>query len=278
MRPLVRTAILSFLALLVPAILSLAGCGQSSMVLQGQVQKLQQQQIALSRQNEQIQTRANSLDRDNQELETLLAQSRQKEKILEDQVSAVRDQLADATTQLTKTREEKTSTEKQVKAMTASMQRQGRVSISPNSSVRSMLPDINLPGIDVRRDGEVIRIALGADRLFNPGTAQLRAEATTLLAQVAAEVNRIYPYQVVGVEGHTDRNPASMAGYRNNHELSVAWAVAVANQLTTQTRLQPGQLTVTGHGSNYPAYSNASPGGAQRNRRVELVVYPERTS
>ncbi|MBN1588150.1 MAG: OmpA family protein, partial [Pirellulales bacterium] len=107
--------------------------------------------------------------------------------------------------------------------------------------------------------------------------AQLSTQATTLLSQVATEVQRIYPHQMIGVEGHTDSRPASMAGYRNCHELSVAWAVAVYNHLASQTRLQPGQLVVTGHGSNYPVYSNASPGGAERNRRVELVVYPERT-
>ncbi|NLE37976.1 MAG: OmpA family protein [Pirellulaceae bacterium] len=188
----------------------------------------------------------------------------------------MRQQLSDVTKQLAKVSEEKATTEKQVKTMNASMQRQGRVSISPNSSVRAKLPDIELQGIDVRRDGDVVRIVLPADNLFDPNAAMLRPEATNYLSQVVAEVQRVYPNQRIGVEAHTDRNPTSLAGYRNAHELSVAWAVAVYNHLTTQTRLQPGQLTVAGHGSNYPAYSNASPGGAQRNRRVELVVYPER--
>ncbi|MBN1591501.1 MAG: hypothetical protein JW888_18450, partial [Pirellulales bacterium] len=165
MRPWVRRPILPFLALAALSFCGLTGCGQSSMVLQGQVQKMQQQQLALTRQNEQLQNRANALDRDNQELDTLLAQSRQTAKILEDETLAIRQQLADVTTQLAKAREEKESTEKQVKTMTASMQRQGRVSISPNSSVRGNLPNIELPGIDVRRDGEVIRIALPANRL-----------------------------------------------------------------------------------------------------------------
>jgi len=232
----------------------------------------------MARQNEQLQSRANALDRDHQELETLLAQERQRSKIIEDQVTAVRSQLADTSAQLTTAREAMADREKQVKAMTASMRRQGPVSISPNSSVRTALPIIELPGVDVRRDGDVVRIGLPADRLFAPGSAQLRPDATTYLAQVATEVRRIYPSQMIGVEGHTDRHPTSLAGYRNAHELSVAWAVAVYNHLTTQTRLQPKQLVVTGHGDNYPIYSNASPGGAERNRRVELVVYSDRAS
>jgi flagellar motor protein MotB len=278
MRSLVRTRFFMFLAVVAPCALGLAGCGQSSMVLKGQVDKLQQQQVALTRQNEQLQNRATSLDRDNQELDRLLAQSTQREKILDEQIVAVRGQLSDAATQLAKAREASLNSEKQVKAMTASMERQGRVTINPNSSVRNTLPTINLPGVDVRRDGEVIRIALPAERLFDPGAAQLRSDATTFLSQVAAEVQRTYPQQMIGVEGHTDSNPPTLAGYRNVHELSVAWAVAVYNHLGTQTRLQPKQLVVTGHGANCPAYSNDSAGGAQRNRRVELVIYPDRVS
>jgi outer membrane protein OmpA-like peptidoglycan-associated protein len=40
--------------------------------------------------------------------------------------------------------------------------------------------------------------------------------------------------------------------------------------------LHGDQLFVVGHGSNHPIVSNGSPEGKQRNRRVELVVYPER--
>lgn len=278
MQWLVRTPIGLLFAGLAPILLVLGGCGQNSMVLQSQVQKMQQQQLAMTRQAEQLQSRANALDRDNQELGTLLAQERQRAKILEDQVTAVRQQLSDTTTQLARVQEVQQDAEKQVKTMTASMQRQGRVSISPNSSVRAPLADIQLPGLDVRRDGDVVRIALPAERLFHPNTAQLRPDATAFLTQVAAEVQRVYPQQMIGVEGHTDTNPTSLAGYRNAHELSVAWAVAVYNHLSTQTRLQPKQLVVTGHGSNYPVYSNASPSGASANRRVELVVHPDRAS
>ena len=267
-----------FVALFLFTVSTLVGCGQSSMVLQGQVQKMQQQQLAMSRTNEQLQVRATALDRDNQELETLLAQTRQQAKVAEDRAAALQDQLADTTKQLAGLREQKTNAEKQVKTMTASMQRQGRVSISPNSSVRTELRDFHLPGVESRRDGNVIRIILPADRLFVPGSAQLRQDAGNYLSQVAGEIVRVYPNQMIGVEGHTDKNPASLAGYRNAHELSVAWAVAAYNYLAKQTRLQPEQMVVTGHGSNFPVYSNASAGGAQGNRRVELVIHPDRAN
>jgi len=260
--------------LLVPALA--AGCAENSMVLKGQLETLQQQQLAMARQSQELQARAGALDRDNQELESLLAQSRQREQVLEDQLALVRNQLGGITAQLARLREDKEASDQKAQALTASIHRRQGVSISPNNSFLQTLPAIHLPDVQVRRDGDVIRIELPASRLFEPGTAQLRPEATRLVSDVAAEVVRTYPDQIIGVEGHTDSAPIREGGWRNNHHLSVAQALGVHEVLLSQTRLQAGQLFVVGHGGNHPVVSNATPEGRQRNRRVELVVYPDR--
>jgi chemotaxis protein MotB len=54
--------------------------------------------------------------------------------------------------------------------------------------------------------------------------------------------------------------------------------MSVYDVLISRTRVPDDQLAVVGHGSNRPVMSNASPEGKQRNRRVELVVYPDRRS
>jgi chemotaxis protein MotB len=256
--------------------LSVAGCADNAMVLKGRLGQAEQQQLASSRQNQQLQDRVNALDRDNQEMGTLLAQARQQAKVSEDQLAALREQLRSVTTQLTQTRTEKENTDKRVQAMTASMQRQGGVSISPNNSFLQTLPAINLAGVFVRRDGDVIRIELPGNSLFESGSARLRPGAANLISDVAAELVRTYPDQIVGVEGHTDNDPIAGNQWRNNHELSVARAMTVYDVLVSRTRLQGNQLFVVGHGSNHPVVSNATVEGKQRNRRVELVVYPER--
>lgn len=253
----------------------LAGCADNAMVLQGQLTTLQQQQLAVSRQNQELQNRVIALDRDNQELEKLLAQSRQGSKVLEDQVSVMREQLASATSQLTRVREEKTATEHKVQTLMASMQRQGGVTINPNNSYLRTLPTINLPEVNVRRDGDVIRVELPAHLLFQPGTAQLRQEGVQMLSTVANELARDYSRQTIGVEGHTDSDPIQGGVWRNNNHLSVARATAVYDTLVQHTRLQAKQLFVVGHGANHPAASNATPAGKLRNARIDLVVYPE---
>ena len=259
------------------ALVALAGCANNSMVLKGQVDGLQQQQLALSRQNQELQSRAGSLDRDNQGLETILAQSRQRSKILEDQLALMRQQLGGVTSQLARLREEKQASDQKAQTLTASLRRQGGVSISPNNSLATTLPAFDLPDVHVRRDGDVIRIELPGGRLFDAGTARLRPEEAVLIIQVAAELVRNYPDQMIGVEGHTDSDPVHNSQWRSNNQLSAAQALAVHDVLLTRTRLQSGRLFVVGHGANHPVVSNATAAGKQRNRRVELVVYPEKS-
>lgn len=260
------------------SILMLCGCAGSSAVLQGQVQKSQQQQLALTRQNEQLQGRANTLGTDNQELSALLAQSRQRTKVVEEQLSAVREQLTSTATQLAKSRQEKEASDKQVNTMQASMKRSGSVTITPNSSYQKPLAAISVPGVDVRSDEDVLRIVLPAGRIFEPHTVRLRPGADQLITSVAAEIARNYPNNRIGIEGHTDSDPVVNKQWRNNHEFSAGRAMAVYNVLVQQARMNPTQLFVAAHGANHPVYSNGPLGGKERNRRVEIVIYPEKAT
>jgi chemotaxis protein MotB len=158
------------------------------------------------------------------------------------------------------------------------MQRHGGVTITPHNSFLQTLPAVNITGVFVRRDSDVIRIELPTATLFESGSTRLRPGGANLIGEVAAEVARTYPDQMIGIEGHTDNDPILGNQSRNNHELSVARALTVYDVFVGSTRLQADQLFVVGHGANHPIVSNATAEGKQRNRRVELVIYPERKS
>lgn len=267
------------------ALLAMAGCAQSPYGLQGQMSTLTQQQTALAQQNQQLQSRASTLDTDNQELETLLAQSRQQNKLLQDQLVAIREQLNTTTQQLAQAREEKLSIERKSATTLAATRQRAGASITANSSLAKSLPVFNLPGVEVRQDGDVVRIELPADKMFDAGGARLRMDATAMIDTVAAELERSYPGQFIGVEGHSDTDPPPKGGqlpsggpWVSNHQLSTARATAVFDYLTLRTRLKPQQLFVVGHGGNHPVVSNATSAGKARNRRVELAIYPERVA
>jgi len=253
----------------------LAGCANNPYALQSQNQALQTQQASLAQRNQELQSRASTLDRDNQELETLLAQTRQQGKVLEDHVAALRDQLATATTQLAQLRDEKHLTDKQTEALMASTRRRVGAQITANNSLQRNLPPLNLSGIDVRADGDVVRVELPAARLFQPGSAMLQPVAGPLLGSVAAELARSYPDQRIGVEGHTDGD-LIRSGMGDNQQISVARATAVYQHLAARGVIAANRMFVVGHGANNPVVSNATAAGKARNSRVELVVYPEK--
>lgn len=261
--------------LLLACLVTATGCATDPFKAAAQAQTAQQQ-AALSRQIQEYQTRSTALDRDNQQLQTLLAQAHQQNKLLEDQVALLQKQLADTNSQVTRLQQEKQEQQRQVQTLTASLQRSGSVTIQPNNSLLQTLPAVNMPGVQVRRDGDVIRVELPADQLFESGSFQFRPGAVSLITSVAAEIARLYPEQIIGVEGFTDPDPLPPGPWRNHTQMSISWAAAVHDVLVTQTALRPEQLFVAGHGSAFPIMSNGTPAGKARNRRVEIVIYPEK--
>lgn len=252
------------------------GCAQNPMVLQGQVQQMQQQQIALSTRVNELQSRTATLDRDNQELQTLLAQSQQQAKISESYAAGLKEQLATTNNQLARVQQSFVETERKAQSLAANVKYRNSASISANSSMHERLAAVNVPGAEVRVEDDVIRIEMAASKLFEAGTARLRPDAGNLLGAVGAEVARTYPGQLIGVEGHTDAQTPAGAPWANNHQLSIARAMAVYDYLTTRGGLGAAQLSVAGHGGNLPVVSNGTAMGRERNQRVELVVYPGR--
>ncbi len=257
-------------------LMALSGCAGAPPIVKSQLEKLQQQQANLAEQNRLLQERAATLDRENQNHVAKLAQAQQEAKLLEAQLAALRDQLRSVTAQLAQARAEKGTADKRVEALSASLRRQTGVTITPNNSFLQHMPALDLPPGHVRRDGDVIRVALPADQLFEPNSSRLRAAGVNLIITAGNELFRLYPEQIIGVEGYTDIDPPTGGTWRNNHELSVARAMAVFEVLVARTQLQPTQLFVVGHGPNHPMVSNATAEGKQVNRRVELVVYPEK--
>jgi flagellar motor protein MotB len=257
-------------------LLLLAGCATDSIVLKGKVQQYEQQQANLSKQFEMLRSRATALDKDNQDLNQLLAQTRQEAKLAEEQLTEVKGQLRTVNTRLADAQSAQVSSEKKVETMEASLQRQGSVTITPNNSFLQTLPAINLPGVVVRRTGDAICVELPAERLFEPNTNRLRPGGAELIVGAVDELLRTYPDQMIGIEGYTDSDLVGGGQWRSNHELSIAQAMTVHQVVLARTRLRDDQVCIVGRGSNNPVASNGTEEGKRHNRRVELVVYPEK--
>lgn len=216
--------------------------------------------------------RSSSADIDGRQLDAALSRSRQETQVMQDEIAALRDQLASTSTQLARMRAGGTAGGPPAPA------RDG-ATVQPTSpaAMQAAVAQFALPGVDARMDGGVVRIDVPAEKLFEPGTAAILPGGAAILTQVATELERVFPGHFVGIEGHLDTEPLQNASWGSAHQLTAARSAAVFDLLTARTRMHEGQLFLVAHGANHPLVSNATAAGRARNRRMELVVYPERS-
>lgn len=254
-------------------LIAMTGCAKNVMRQQQLTAQQKQQEIA-AKQIENAQNRLLALDADNKNHTMQVAGWQRQISILQQELSVVRRELQDTTQKLAVTQTGKAETDRRIKAMTASLERRGSIKIDPNSSIKRSLPMIKLPRFETKQVDNVIRVTVPADQLFEANVARLRPGAGKMLHELSAELRRLYPNQFIGIEGHTDQRPG-LSTYRNPHELSVAWSVAVYDAMIHYGGMPSAQLFIVGYGQNRPKYSNGNTGIEPRNRRVEFVIYPE---
>jgi flagellar motor protein MotB len=224
---------------------------------------------------QELNRRNTQLDANNNELHRQLAQSQQQVQLLTKQVELVNKQLQEMTALARDEQTAKQQIEQKLQAQLASTQQRGGASITANNSLTGALKKVELPGVLVRSDGDVIRIELPSDQLFQLNTANFTTGATTLLAQTAAAVRQSYPRQKIVIEAHADSTPIGGGVMSSKQRLTAAQAVAVYDQFTGSYGVPERQLVTMAHGDNHPLASNGTPAGQTKNRRIEIVIYPE---
>lgn len=201
------------------------------------------------------------------ELEVALTRSQQKSMVMQDEIAVLQEQLASTSNQLAQER----------------MQNQPAQTFTakPDSTsplvMESAMSQLSLPGFEMRFDGGVVRVEIPADKVFEKTTANILPSGVSILTQAAEEIERVFPRHFVGIEGHFDTEPLADTSWKSTHEFTAARSTAVFNFFVSRTPLVKGQLFVVAHGSNHPVVSNATAAGRARNRRVELVIYPEQS-
>lgn len=81
----------------------------------------------------------------------------------------------------------------------------------------------------------------------------------------------------VSVQGYADNVPVTGPPWHSNFLLSAARATSVVERMTHVDGVAEPRLVAEGFGSTHPIASNATAAGRATNRRVEIVIQPERT-
>ncbi len=150
----------------------------------------------------------------------------------------------------------------------------GEVDHGVLEEVADGLSDLGLEEtIEVRESGRGLYLTLPGDLLFALGSAHLSRHGEETVRALIPLLQR--PGIEVSVEGHTDASVSRSWSYRDNWDLSLARAVAVATVLEGGG-INPARLSVTGYGSARPRVAGRPEEVGQYNRRVELRLHLDR--
>jgi len=124
--------------------------------------------------------------------------------------------------------------------------------------------------VTIRNTGDRLIVTMPQDILFPTDSANLRPTLVSDLRDVGQSL-LAYPNTTAQVIGHTDSDGA--AAY--NLDLSQRRARSVANVLISEG-VPSSRVSVIGRGEDQPVASNLTPEGKAQNRRVEIVILPNR--
>jgi chemotaxis protein MotB len=116
-----------------------------------------------------------------------------------------------------------------------------------------------------------ITVTLPSAVLFDPGSADLKPEATETLKKVGVALAK--STAPIVVEGHTDDTPIRLSRWRSNYELSAARAFSVIRYFTTALNIPADRLAARGYGPYHPAVPNDSEEFRAKNRRIEIQLW-----
>ncbi|MBO5834096.1 MAG: OmpA family protein [Alphaproteobacteria bacterium] len=129
----------------------------------------------------------------------------------------------------------------------------------------------------IQTDGD--RFIVNSDILFPSGSYTLSAEGKKqlrLIANVIKDMENKIPTNInwiIRVDGHTDKKQviSGTKGYKNNTELSLLRATAVANELAN-AGVSKRRLVPSGFGDLHPIALGNDAQSLQQNRRIELQL------
>ncbi len=133
--------------------------------------------------------------------------------------------------------------------------------------------------IGIQQVGDRLIITLADQIQYESGQVQVNPEGLVVLKRVA-EILKDVTDKRVEVEGHADDmpiGPTLKKEYPTNQELSEARATTVVRHLVEDGGIDPSVLSAIGFGDTRPVASNETEEGKQKNRRVEIVLYPRET-
>jgi len=135
---------------------------------------------------------------------------------------------------------------------------------------KALQDSLNNPNIRVVNNGSYLTVVMPETTLFATDSAAVGAQGQNDLYTIARNLNQ-YPNSRIQVIGHTDSTGS--AAY--NQDLSERRARSVSGILSAGG-VNNSRIATSGRGASAPVASNDTAAGRAQNRRVEILIIPNR--
>ncbi|MBC7156338.1 MAG: OmpA family protein [Rhodobacteraceae bacterium] len=146
----------------------------------------------------------------------------------------------------------------------------GAIGQELDRQARDLRRAIGNDNITVTNTGSALVVTMPQDILFATDSAAVRPDLRNDLFAVAGNLQS-YPDSTIQIVGHTDNTGS--AAY--NQDLSERRAGAVAAVLIN-AGVSPSRVAAFGRGEEQPVATNLTAEGRAQNRRVEIIIRPNR--
>jgi len=209
----------------------------------------------------------------------LTAQALAQVELLNQQILALRKQLAAIENSIGETDKR----DKQAQAQVADLGQRLNVALAKRvqelSQYRSTFFGELKRSLGERDDVQVVgdRFVFQSEIFFDSGSADLAPQGYAELDKLAAALRDLetrIPKDlnwVLRIDGHTDIRPISTANFRSNWELSSSRSISVVKYLISRG-VPPNRLVAAGFGEYQPLSSGGADADLRRNRRIELKL------
>ena len=142
----------------------------------------------------------------------------------------------------------------------------------------SLKDQIAAQEIEVVEADDTLKVIFIDKILFDSGSVDINVRGKESLMIMAGSLKDAQNQEIL-VEGHTDDVPLSAAlrkRFPSNWELSTARAAAVARFLHQAGGIKPQKLSARGYSFYRPVASNETEKGRRQNRRIEIILAPNK--
>ncbi len=130
-------------------------------------------------------------------------------------------------------------------------------------------------GLDVEMKNGKVYVSLQEKLLFQSGRWDIDPKGQKALKNLAKVLEKNPDINIM-VEGHTDNLAYKGSGnIEDNWDLSTKRATTIVKFLLKNSKINPKQLTASGHGEFMPVSTNDTKEGRAKNRRTEIILTPK---